>query len=111
MALADGRIADARTLIREAVDLGQQLGDRVGLSWYLSQFSLALSVEGRTAEAGRIWGTVEAATAFVPGGPWPRDIEALDARVIELADADFEQARIATDHSLEEMATWVCALD
>jgi predicted ATPase/class 3 adenylate cyclase len=111
VALAEGRIADARTLIREAVDLGQQLGDRVGLSWYLSQFSLALSVEGRTAEAGRIWGTVEAATAFVPGGPWPRDIEALDARVIELADADFEQARIATDHSLEEMATWVCALD
>src|SRR5207237_7421716 len=104
VALADGRVAEARTLVREALDLGLQVADRVGLSWYLSQLALALALEGRTGDAGRIWGTVEAAGAFVPGGPWPRDAEALQARVLALADAEFERARADSERSLEETA-------
>ncbi|MDQ6879006.1 MAG: hypothetical protein M3082_15230 [Candidatus Dormibacteraeota bacterium] len=112
VALADGRVSEARTLLHEAVQLGSQLRDRVGLSWYLSQFALALAFEGRTAQAGLIWGAVEAAAAFIPGGPWPRDAERVRRQVEELADGEFERGR---EHgqalSLEEVATSIKDLD
>jgi hypothetical protein len=95
VAIADRRIGDARNLLREAVDLALQLSDRVGLSWYLSQFALALLHESRSEEAGRIWGAVEAAAAFVPGGPWPRDFEPLQREVLAFGDAAFESGREA----------------
>jgi hypothetical protein len=56
VAIADERIGDARELLHEAVDLALQLGDRVGLSWYLGQFALVLVHESRPEDAGRIWG-------------------------------------------------------
>ncbi len=112
VAIADDRIADARGLLHEAVALALQFGDRVGLSWYLSQFALALAHDSRMEDAGRIWGVVEAAAAFVPGGPWPRDIERLQREVLAFADVAFETGREAgRSLSLEEAATWMCALD
>jgi predicted ATPase len=112
VAIADGRIADARGLLHEAVDLALQFGDRVGLSWYLSQFALTLLHDSRTEDAGRVWGAVGTAAAFVPGGPWPRDLERLEREVLVLADAAFEIGREAgRSLSLEEAATWMCAID
>jgi predicted ATPase len=112
VAIADDRIADARGLLHEAVALALQLGDRVGLSWYLSQYALALVHGSRTEDAGRMWGAVETAAAFVPGGPWPRDIERLQREVLACADVAFETGREAgRSLSLEEAATWMCALD
>ncbi|MDQ2982300.1 MAG: hypothetical protein M3R70_00020 [Actinomycetota bacterium] len=112
VAIAEGRIGDARSLLHEAVDLALQLGDRVGLSWYLSQSALALLHESRSEDAGRIWGAVETAAAFVPGGPWPRDFERLQRDVLALANAAFESGREAgRSLSLEEAATWMCGLD
>jgi predicted ATPase len=109
VAIADDRIADARRLLHEAVDLALQFGDRVGLSWYLSQFALALVHDSRTEDAGLIWGAVETAAAFVPGGPWPRDIERLQREVLAFADVAFETGREAgRSLSLEEAATWMC---
>jgi predicted ATPase len=104
VALLDGRTEDARALLREALDLALQIRDRVGLSWYLGQLAFAAALEGRMTEAGRIWGTVEAAKVFIPGGPWPRDFDALQSRLLELADDSFEEARLATGESLEELA-------
>jgi hypothetical protein len=40
---------------------------------------------------GRVWGAVEAAAAFIPGGPWPRDAERLERELQALADPDFER--------------------
>jgi predicted ATPase len=112
VAIADDRIADARALLREAVDLALQFGDRVGLSWYLSQFALVLLHQSRPEDAGRIWGAVETAAAFVPGGPWPRDLERLQREVLAFADVAFETGREAgRSLSLEEAATLMCALD
>ncbi len=112
VAIADGRIGDAQGLLHEAVDLALQFGDRVGLSWYLSQFALALAHESRSEDAGRIWGAVEAAAAFIPGGPWPRDMERLRREVMAFADVAFETGRQSgRSLSLEEAATWMCALD
>jgi predicted ATPase len=112
VAIADERIGDARGLLHEAVDLALQLGDRVGLSWYLSQFALALLYESRSKDAGRIWGAVEAAAAFIPGGPWPRDMQRLQSEVLALVDIAFETGREeGRSLSLEEAATWMCALD
>jgi len=106
------RLGDARGLLHEAVDLALQFGDRVGLSWYLSQFALALAHESRSEDAGRIWGAVEAAAAFIPGGPWPRDMERLRREVMAFADVAFETGRQSgRSLSLEEAATWMCALD
>jgi hypothetical protein len=76
-----------------SLELSLQIGDWVGLSWYLSQFSVALAHDGRGEEAGRLWGAVEAAAAFVPGGPWPRDIDALREELSSRADAAFEHGR------------------
>jgi predicted ATPase len=112
VALTQGRSADARNLLRESLDLGLQLHDRVGVSWYLSELALSLALEGRIHEAGRIWGTVEAARAFVPGGPWRRDMKALEQRLLALADAEFERARDEGRRLvLEEVATSVSNLD
>jgi predicted ATPase/class 3 adenylate cyclase len=112
VAIAEGREAEARALVQEALDLALQLGDRVGVSWYLSQFALTLAREGRTEEAGRIWGAVEAAAAFIPGGPWPRDFERLRGEVLALADEDFERGREAgRSPALEEVAASVRDLD
>jgi predicted ATPase len=112
VAIAEDRIGDARDLLHEAVDLALQVGDRVGLSWYLSQFALPLLHQSRSEEAGRIWGAVETAAAFIPGGPWPRDMERLQRDVLALADAEFQTGREAgRSLSLEEAATWMCTLD
>jgi tetratricopeptide (TPR) repeat protein len=92
VALADERTEDAKKLLREAVALALEIQDRVGLSWYLSQYAVALACEGQKAVAGRIWGAVESANVFIPGGPWPRDAQALEEQLSRLADAAFEQA-------------------
>jgi len=93
VAIAEGRLSDAYTSLRESLRLALAVGDRVGLSWYLSQFALALACDGRTEEAGQLWGAVEAAAAFIPGGPWPRDFDALSRRLEASADDGFERAR------------------
>jgi predicted ATPase len=112
VAIADDRLADARELLHEAVALALQFGDRIGLSWYLSQFALALVHDSRTEDAGRLWGAVETSAAFVPGGPWPRDLERLQREVLAFADVAFETGREAGGSlSLEEAAAWMCAID
>ena len=109
-ALVDEEVTHARVLLRESIDLALQVHDRVGLSWYLGLYALALSVEGDAEPAGRIWGAVEAASAFIPGGPWPRDAERLRHKVELLADAAFNTARAqARDAALEEVAAEVVA--
>ena len=51
---------------------------------------------------------VEAAAAFIPGGPWPRDADRLEHELMELTDAAFERGREAgRSLSLEEAATLV----
>jgi hypothetical protein len=101
-ALADGRAGDAQELLRESVDLALQVQDRVGLSWYLGQLALAAALEGRIAEAGRIWRVVEAAGTFIPGGPWPRDLAALEARLRDLVGDELGHRH--DGETLEELA-------
>jgi hypothetical protein len=99
-------------LLRNALDLALQLGDRVGISWYLSQYSLALARQGCTEDAGRAWGAVEAGAAFIPGGPWPRDAERLECELMLLADDSFERGREAgRSLTLEDVAHSVFDLD
>jgi ATP/maltotriose-dependent transcriptional regulator MalT len=93
VAIVAGRTDDAEALVRQALALALQLGDRVGLSWYLSQLALLLAHRGKCEEAGRIWGSVDAANAFIPGGPWPRDFERLQRGIAEVADDAFERGR------------------
>src|SRR5207253_6147287 len=57
----------------------------------LPQFALTLAQDARSEEAGRVWGAVEAAAAFIPGGPWPRDADALEGQLLAIADAPFER--------------------
>jgi predicted ATPase/class 3 adenylate cyclase len=103
--LAEGRGRDARRLSREAVGLALELGDRVGLSWYLSQHALALALDGETGEAGRLWGAVEAEAAFIPGGPWRRDAIRLQRELLALRDPEFERGRSEGQSlTLEEVA-------
>jgi predicted ATPase len=105
VALAHGRVRDAKTFLRESLGLALQLHDRVGASWHLSQLALAFALEGRMRDAGRIWAAVEAARAFIPGGPWPRDFSALERRLLELRDADFERGyENGSGRTLEEVA-------
>ena len=74
--------------------------------WQVEPFALA--VEGDTPTAGRIWGGVETGTAFVPGGPWPRDPARLRRTIEVLADAPFDTARLqAEDVALEDVAAEV----
>jgi predicted ATPase len=93
VALAEERLSDAEALVREALSVARQLGDRVGLSWYLSQLALLLLRQGKQAEAGRIWGAVETAAVFIPGGPWPRDLERVERELDDLGNDDFARGR------------------
>jgi predicted ATPase/class 3 adenylate cyclase len=105
VAITDGRDADAQILLRESVELALSLGDRVGLSWYLGQAALVLARQGRSEEAGRVWGAVEASAVFLPGGPWPRDMDALAREIQELDDTAFDRGREAgASLTLEELA-------
>ena len=110
-ALVDEHVAEAKTMLCESIDLGLQVHDRVGLSWYLGLYALALAVEGATEAAGRSWGAVEAASAFIPGGPWPRDYDRLRQMIEAVADASFHRARAqAEDVGLEDVAAEVAEL-
>jgi Adenylate and Guanylate cyclase catalytic domain len=69
---------------------------------------MGLLHESQSELAGKIWGAVEAATAFIPGGPWPRDFERLRAEVLKRADDAFERGREAGQAlSLEDAAALV----
>ncbi|MFL6039615.1 MAG: ATP-binding protein [Gaiellaceae bacterium] len=106
VALADGRHSDARALLQEALGLGLRVHDRVGLSWYLSQFALVLAREGATEEAGKLWGAVEAAAVFIPGGPWPRDMQGLEREIAGLRDESFEAGcAVGEKYTLDELAS------
>jgi hypothetical protein len=112
VAIGEGRDGDARTLLRESIALARQHFDPVGLSWYLGQFALTLAREGRREEAGRVWGAVEAAAAFVPGGPWPRDAAGLERELHALADSDFERGRDEGQAlTLDEVAAELTSID
>jgi predicted ATPase/class 3 adenylate cyclase len=112
VALEEERDADAEPLVREALALALELGDRVGTAWYLSQLALVLARAGECERAGRIWGSVEAANAFVPGGPWPRDFQRLSISVSELADDAFRRGRDeGRALSLEEVAASLVSTD
>jgi predicted ATPase len=112
VAIAEGRDDEACVLLGEAIALARQHFDPVGLSWYLSQFALTLAREGRCEEAGRLWGAVQAAAAFVPGGPWPRDADRLERELQALTDSDFERGREeGCALALEDVAAWACVLD
>jgi predicted ATPase/class 3 adenylate cyclase len=105
-ALVDKRVADAKPLLHESVDLALQDHDRVGLSWYLGLYALVLAEEGDTELGGRIWGAVEAANAFIPGGPWLRDSDWLRRAINELADEAFHTAHAeGGEIALEDVAT------
>jgi predicted ATPase/class 3 adenylate cyclase len=110
VALADGRTDDAQELLREAIDLALQVHDRVGVSWYLGQLALTAALEGRTTEAVRVWAAVEGAKAFIPGGPWLRDIEALEARLRTLVGEQLTQEADGAE-TLEEVAASLARLD
>ena len=72
-ALVDKEVTHARVLLRESIDLALQVlrsrGDSRG---YLGSTHSPSQPEGDAEPAGWIWGAVEAASAFIPGGPWPR---------------------------------------
>jgi predicted ATPase len=105
VALAGRRDEEARPLLQEALRLGLELQDRVGLSWYLSQLAVVLARGGQMNEAGEVWGAVEASAVFIPGGPWPRDMDALAREIDELADTTFERGRVSgASMTLEELA-------
>ena len=105
VAIAEGRDVDAEAFVREALSLALELGDRVGPAWYLSQLALVLARRGQCEKAGRIWGSVEAANAFIPGGPWPRDFGRLERDLSTVIDEAFERGREAGRAlSLEEVA-------
>jgi predicted ATPase len=105
VAIVEGRLTDARALLDESIEFAVALGDRVGLSWYLSQLALVSELEGRGEEAGRIWGAVDAAAAFIPGGPWPRDFDALQGSLLAHADPRFARgAEAGAALTLEDIA-------
>jgi tetratricopeptide (TPR) repeat protein len=105
VALGDEHSAEAKLLLRESIDLALQVHDRVGLSWYLGLYALALVLEGEASAAGRVWGAVEAGSAYIPGGPWPRDDTRLHQEVERLANAPFQAARaVAGNVALEAIA-------
>ena len=61
------RCAEARSLSREAMSLGQQFGDRRAIAWCLGLFACAEAAEGRFVRAARLRGAMEGnSTASAP---------------------------------------------
>ena len=91
--LASGRIDEGREAALRSLALADEVGDRPGRIFGVGLLARAAAELGDSERAGLLWAAIEDDDAGAPLGGWRRHRQANEARVLELADRDFERAR------------------
>jgi hypothetical protein len=73
--------------------MAERFHDRAGRAFGVGILAWVAAERGEQERAGRLWGAIEAEQAGAPLGGWRRRRDACEARILELAGPNFEQAR------------------
>jgi hypothetical protein len=78
---------------RKSLAMAERFHDRAGRAFGVGILARVAAERGEQERAGRLWGAIEAEQAGAPLGGWRRHRDACEARILELAGPNFEQAR------------------
>jgi len=104
-------LARAASLARDCVSLGHELGNAFTLVYGLGLLAAVAAAEGRRAQAGRLWGAVEAIEESEEVKLSYEDRVRYEEAVLALSDAELDAARAegqamtldeAVEHALSE---------
>jgi hypothetical protein len=107
-----GKTQEARLAAREALEESRSIGDRQSIVYALATIAWLAAVTGRDAEAGRLWGAIEAEVERAPVGQWEGERDQYAGHVLAAAGAKFERGRAegramtldsAVDHVLDSI--------
>jgi len=108
LAEKDGRVEDAARWLGEGMTLMSRLGDRQHLVYGLALGARIVAKHGRTADAGVLWGAVEAEEERGPIGQWESDRAEYADAVLAYGGPEFECGRaqgrtLSLDEAVERM--------
>jgi predicted ATPase len=86
-----GRPDVARPACREGLAIGRAIGDRQWTHWGVTLAAWIAAEKGQLAEAGRLWGALEAEAEREPIGQWEGERDTWVERIVRAAP-EFEQA-------------------
>ena len=89
-----GRPQEAEAAVREAVGLAHELGDRLRVVRGLARLARIAVGRDEPAEAGLLWGAVEAEELRGPIGAWENERERFARAILARAGETFESARM-----------------
>jgi predicted ATPase/class 3 adenylate cyclase len=102
LALGSGHIDDGERRAREALATAAHLRDRGGRVFGVGLLARVASERGDHERAGRLWGAIENEVVGAPNGGWIRHRAANEARILAVANADFERGRtVGRDWTLD----------
>jgi tetratricopeptide (TPR) repeat protein len=93
-ALTLGALELGRAALREGVEVAGSIGDRQWLVWGVTLAAWLAVAEGRDAEAGRLWGALEAEAERAPIGQWEGERDTWSGRIVRTSP-EFELGREA----------------
>jgi predicted ATPase/class 3 adenylate cyclase len=112
LAEKSGGAEDAARWLREAMTLMSRLGDRQHLVYGLAFGAQIVAKQGRTADAGVLWGAVEAEEERGPIGQWESDRAEYADPVLAYRSPEFDRGRAqGRTLSLDEAVQRVLADD
>ena len=89
----DERPDEAGRYGRQAAELAHRIGDRMHGVYVLAVLARIAAEDGRSEQAGILWGAIEAEEERGTIGQWESERELYAAPVLAHAGADFEQGR------------------
>jgi tetratricopeptide (TPR) repeat protein len=90
-----GKTQEAGVAARQALEESRSIGDRQSIIYALALIAWLAAVTGRAAEAGRVWGAIEAEVERAPVGQWEGERDHYAGHVLAAAGAEFERGRAA----------------
>jgi predicted ATPase/Flp pilus assembly protein TadD len=89
-----GRIDDAETWARQALELSSRMRDQINIAWGIANLAWSAAARGDGGRASILWGALEAEEARTPVGAWEEgERERYEAAVMEAAGPEFEHGR------------------
>jgi predicted ATPase/class 3 adenylate cyclase len=103
LSLAADRLDDAESRARESLAIAHQIRDYGGRVFGVGVLACVAAERGHPKRAGRLWGAIEDDVVGAPLGGWIRHRGAVEARLLEHVDEEFERARaVGATLSLDE---------
>jgi tetratricopeptide (TPR) repeat protein len=89
-----GRMDDAETWARQALELSSRMRDQINIVWGIANLAWSAADRGDGGRAGTLWGALEAEETRTPVGAWEEgERERYEAAVLDAAGPEFEHGR------------------